>query len=240
MRVTIHRSKSRGHFHHGWLETFHSFSFAEYFDPQRVHFGSLRVLNDDTVAGGEGFDMHSHHNMEIITIPLEGELEHQDSMGNRQVIRQGMIQVMSAGTGVRHSEYNKNQDKPAKLLQIWVLPDRQDVEPRYDDALIENLLEPNRLCEIVKPFPSDGNGLWIYQRAWFSLGRLERDTEVEYPLKSSESEGVYIFVIEGEIIIDDDIELLPRDGIGMTDIKSLRIKALTDAEILLMEVPSLN
>ena len=240
MKVFIHRAKSRGHFNHGWLDTYHTFSFAEYFDPQRIHFGVLRVLNDDTVAGGEGFGMHSHHNMEIVSIPLEGDLEHEDSMGNKQVIRKGQIQVMSAGTGVRHSEYNKNADKPAKFLQIWLLPNQQEVEPRYDEANIKDLLQPNKLNEIVKPYPGDGKALWVYQKAWFSLGKLDEGTEVTYELKSKESEGVYLFVIEGEVIINDDIELLLRDGMGISDTGSFRIRALTGAEILLMEVPPLG
>lgn len=240
MKVIIHRAKSRGHFNHGWLDTHHTFSFAEYFDPARVHFGALRVLNDDTVAPGEGFGTHSHHNMEIVSIPLEGDLEHQDSIGHKGVIHTGMIQVMSAGTGVRHSEYNKNQDKPVRFLQIWVVPDRSEAEPRYEDADIRDLLIPNQLNEIVKPYPGDGQGAWIYQQAWFSLGRLDEGAEVGYTLKSEKSYGVYVFVIEGEVVVDDDVELLLRDGMGITDAASFRIKALTDAELLLIEVPALK
>ena len=241
MKIIIHRAKSRGHYNHGWLDTYHTFSFGEYFDPARVHFGALRVLNDDTVEPGQGFGLHSHHNMEIVSIPLEGDLEHLDNMGNKQLIRKGMIQVMSAGTGVRHSEYNRNEDKPAKFLQIWVLPDTQEVEPRYNEASIDELVEPNRLTEIVKPYPGDGKGVWVYQQAWFSIGVLDKDAEVEYRMKSTESYGVYVFVIEGEVIIDDDIELLMRDGMGVTDASSFRIRALTDkAEVLLIEVPPLK
>jgi len=240
MKVIIHRAKSRGHFNHGWLDTFHTFSFAEYFDPARVHFGALRVLNDDTVAPGQGFGMHSHHNMEIVSIPLEGDLEHQDSMGNKQVIRKGHVQVMSAGTGVRHSEYNKNSDRPVKFLQIWILPNKQDIEPRYEDVAVGELLEPNKLCEIVKPYPGDGQGLWIYQEAWFSMGKLDTGTEITYQLKSKKSYGVYVFVIDGEISINDDIELLLRDGMGITQADSFQIKALTPTEILLIEVPALK
>ena len=240
MKIAIHRANSRGYFDHGWLKTYHTFSFAEYFNPQRVHFGALRVLNDDTVAPEEGFGMHSHHNMEIVSIPLKGVLEHRDSMGNHQTTPKGHIQVMSAGTGVRHSEYNKNKDQNVEFLQIWILPDKKEIEPRYDDADIASLLVPNQLTEIVKPYPGDGKGVWIYQNAWFSMGKLDREKEVVYHLKSEKSYGVYVFVISGEIVVDDDIELLMRDGMGVTEADTFRIKALTDTEILLIEIPPLK
>lgn len=239
MKTILHKAHTRGHFNHGWLDTHHTFSFADYFDPDRVHFGMLRVLNDDTVAPQEGFGMHSHHNMEIVSIPLSGDLEHRDSMGNRAVINKGQIQVMSAGTGVRHSEYNKNDDQNVAFLQIWVLPDRENVEPRYGEAVIADLVERNKLSEIVTPYPGNGKGLWIYQQAWFSLGELDKGAVVTYDLKSKISYGVYVFVIQGDARINDEIELNKRDGLGISETEAFSIEALTDAEVLLIEVPPL-
>lgn len=238
METILHRADTRGHFNHGWLNTHHTFSFADYFDPERVHFGALRVLNDDAVTPRQGFGMHSHHNMEIVSIPLFGDLEHRDSMGNVAIINKGQIQVMSAGTGVRHSEYNKNDDQYVEFLQIWVIPDRENVEPRYEEAVIADLIEKNKLSEIVTPYPGNGKGLWIYQNAWFSMGQLDKGTQVTYDLKSDKSYGVYVFVIEGDIRIGD-LELNKRDGMGITKASSFTVEALSDAEVLLIEVPPL-
>ncbi|MDR0954582.1 MAG: pirin family protein [Rikenellaceae bacterium] len=240
MKVIIHRAKSRGHVNRNRLKVFHTFSYGEYFNPERVHFGTLRVLNDYIVAPGQGFGTRSRHNMEMIFIPLQGEIEHQDNLDNKQVIGRGAIQIMSAGIGISHSEYNKNLDKPLHFLLIWILPERQDAEPRYQAAQIADLMVQNQLTEIAKPYPGDGQGVWIGQQAWVSAGRLDRDIEVTYRLKSAESYGVYLFVLSGEVIIDNDIELLPRDGMGITQADEFRIRALTDAEVLLIEVPALK
>lgn len=230
----IHKANSRGEANHGWLKSFHTFSFANYYNPERVNFGALRVLNDDTVAAGEGFGKHPHDNMEIISIPLEGDLEHKDSMGNTSVIKYGDIQVMSAGTGVFHSEYNKNSDKPVKFLQIWVFPDKRGVTPRYDQLTIDQDKLNNRFLQILSPDASD-DGVWIHQQAWFSLGRFEKDFEIEYNFKK-EGNGVYIFIISGNALVNNELLEL-RDGLGVTGTNKIAIKSLEKSEILLMEVP---
>jgi redox-sensitive bicupin YhaK (pirin superfamily) len=219
---------------HGWLDTWHTFSFASYYNPDRMHFGALRVLNDDTVQPGMGFGTHPHDNMEIISIPLEGDLEHKDSMGNSSVIKYGDIQVMSAGTGVFHSEYNKNSDKPVKFLQIWVFPDKRGVTPRYDQLTIDQDKLNNRFLQILSPDASD-DGVWIHQQAWFSLGRFEKDFEIEYNFKK-EGNGVYIFIISGNALVNNELLEL-RDGLEVTGTNKIAIKSLEKSEILLMEVP---
>lgn len=234
MKKIIHKASTRGHADHGWLKANHSFSFAGYHDPERVHFGALRVLNDDHVEGGMGFGTHPHDNMEIITIPLEGELEHKDSMGNRGIIKKGEIQVMSAGTGIQHSEYNHNPDKPVKLLQIWLFPEKKNVVPRYDQRPYSVDETHNNLLTVVSPMGST-DGMNIHQQAWFSLGKLDKDFSTSYELKKKEN-GVYAFVIDGEVTINGE-KLSRRDGLGITDAGKLEIKADKDAEILLMEVP---
>lgn len=236
MDTLLHKAASRGYFDHGWLKTHHTFSFADYYDPARVNFGALRVLNDDTIAPGMGFGMHPHREMEIVSIPLSGALEHKDSMGHTDVIHAGEIQVMSAGTGLYHSEYSKGDDGVADLLQIWVFPDRKGVKPRYENAVISHLIRPNELSVIVSPYPGDGKGLWIYQNAWFSLGDLSRDTRVEYRMHSADSYGVYAFVIEGSVEVAG-LLLERRDGVGITRTPSFSVRAVTDARVLLIEVP---
>ncbi len=241
MKTFIHRARSRGHFIHDRVETWHTFSYGGYFNVERVHFGALRILNDDTVAPGEqGFGPHERNNVETLSIVLSGELRHRDSLGNEQIVRRGQIQVMSTGTGVRHSETNGSFDRPVGFLQIWIIPDRNEVEPRYQQVDISKLLAPNALTEIVKPWPGDGTGAWIYQQAWVSMGRLEAGTEVTYTLKSPKSYGVYLFVIDGEVLFNNDIELFARDGLGVREAGSFRLKAIMDAEVLLIEVPSLK
>lgn len=231
---TIHRADTRGHANHGWLDTHHTFSFANYYDPGRVHFGMLRVLNDDVVDPGMGFGTHPHDNMEIISIPLEGDLEHRDSMGNVAVIKKGEIQVMSAGTGITHSEYNKNDDRPVKFLQIWVFPREQNLTPRYDQIRLDEAKMHNAFQQIVSPDPTD-DGAWISQDAWFSLGNIEKGRVVEYKLRKS-GDGVYIFVIKGEVVADG-VALGERDGMGIVDADKFTVEAEQDAEVLLMEVP---
>jgi quercetin 2,3-dioxygenase len=234
MQTVIHKANSRGHANHGWLDTNHTFSFAHYYDPTRVHFGMLRVLNDDVVDGGKGFGTHPHDNMEIISIPLSGDLEHKDSMGNTAVIQENDIQILSAGTGIYHSEYNKNKDKKVNFLQIWVFPKERDIKPRYDQKTFNPEDRVNKLQVVVSP--SEGSeGVWINQDAWFSLGNLKKDFQTEYSL-NLKGNGVYAFVLDGEVTIQNQ-RLTKRDGMGVWDIDSIGIKADTDAQVLLMEVP---
>ncbi|MCX8019111.1 MAG: pirin family protein [Chitinophagaceae bacterium] len=236
MNTVLHKAETRGHANYGWLNTYYTFSFGEYFDKERIHFGALRVLNDDTVAAGRGFGMHPHDNMEIITIPTFGELEHQDSMGNRMVVGPGDIQVMSAGTGIYHSEKNKNPDKEVRLFQIWVFPDKENVTPRYDQKHYAPLLKRNQFLTVVSPIGADdGQSVQIHQQAWFSIGKFDKDVATEYTLKRK-GNGVYVFVMEGDISVND-MTLNRRDGLGVSDAESISVRALTDSEILLMEVP---
>lgn len=235
MKVTLHKAETRGHANHGWLNSWHTFSFAGYHHPERVHFGTLRVLNDDTVAPGMGFGRHPHDNMEIISIPLEGDLEHADSMGNMAVIRQGDVQAMSAGTGIVHSEKNKNKDQQVKFLQIWVFPNQQDVQPRYDQQHFSEAEKKNKLLTVVSPLGTADGGVQIQQQAWFSLGKLEKGTTVDYSVKK-EKNGVYAFLLKGEATVNG-IALQERDGVGLEDVQNLRITAGLDSEILLMDVP---
>lgn len=230
----LHKADSRGEADHGWLKTKHSFSFASYYNPERMHFGVLRVLNDDIVAPGMGFGTHPHDNMEIISIPLEGDLEHRDSMGNTTVIRNGDIQVMSAGTGIQHSEYNRNKDKPVKFLQIWLFPNKKNVQPRYDQLSLQLKDRHNRLQQILSPSAED-DGVWIHQDAWFHISHLDKGKTIDYSLHKK-SNGVYAFVLKGSLEINDQA-LEARDGYGLWDIDSIRLKASADAEVLLMEVP---
>src|SRR5829696_5350415 len=235
MKTVIHKAETRGHANHGWLDSWHTFSFAGYHNPDRVHFGSLRVLNDDTVAAGMGFGKHPHDNMEIISIPLEGDLEHGDSIGNTTVIKQGDVQIMSAGTGVVHSEKNKNSDKQVKFLQIWVFPNQENVAPRYDQKSFTDADKQNKLLTVVSPVGSAAGGVQIHQDAWFSLGKLDKGTSLTYDLKK-EGNGVYAFLLEGDVTINE-IVLNRRDGLGISEEGKLAITANADAELLLMEVP---
>jgi len=234
MKMTYHPASSRGEANHGWLHAKHSFSFANYFNPERMQFGVLRVLNDDIIAPGMGFGTHPHDNMEIITIPLEGALEHKDSMDNVGVIEADEIQVMSAGTGVYHSEYNKNRDQAVNLLQLWVFPHTQNVTPRYDQKNIKDLKTPNAFYPIVTPDPS-GPALWIHQDAWFHLGEFDQDTNVEYHIHKA-GNGVYAFVIEGEGTLATQ-SLQKRDALGIWETDSFSITANKNSRILLLEVP---
>lgn len=234
MKSILHKADTRGLADHGWLVSRHTFSFANYYNPERVHFGALRVLNDDRVAPGKGFGTHPHDNMEIISIPLEGDLEHKDSMGNTTVIREGDVQVMSAGTGIFHSEYNKNADKEVKFLQIWVFPDKANVKPRYDQITLQNSRLKNQLFQVLSPNPED-DGVWIHQNAWFHMGNLEKGYTGAYTLHGKGT-GVYTFVLDGEVSIEDR-HLAPRDGFGVWDTDKITISADSDARLLLMEVP---
>lgn len=232
--LILHKANSRGHANHGWLNSFHTFSFANYYNPERMQFGALRVLNDDQVAPGMGFGTHPHNNMEIISIPLEGDLEHKDSMGNVAVIKNGDIQVMSAGSGITHSEYNKNADKAVKFLQIWVLPKTQNVTPRYDQLTLNLADRHNKLQQILSPNPED-DGVWIHQDAWFHLSTLDAGTSLDYVLKKA-GNGVYAFVLSGNVTIAGQA-LETRDGLGIRDEAKFSIEATSATELLLMEVP---
>lgn len=232
--TVLHKANTRGIANLGWLNSHHTFSFSHYYNPERMNFGVLRVLNDDTVAPGMGFGMHPHKNMEIISIPLEGDLEHQDSMGNKTVIKNGDIQVMSAGTGVQHSEYNKNKDAQVKFLQIWVIPNQENVTPRYDQITLNPEDRKNKLQQILSPNPED-QSVWIHQDAWFHLGKFDKGVAETYQLKK-EGNGLYVFVLKGNITVDGQ-ELETRDGFGIWNFNELEIKAASDAEFLLMEVP---
>jgi redox-sensitive bicupin YhaK (pirin superfamily) len=232
--TVLHKADTRGHADHGWLNAYHSFSFASWYNPERVQFGALRVLNDDTIAAGMGFGTHPHDNMEIITIPLEGDLAHKDSMGNTEVIKTGDIQVMSAGTGVKHSEFNPNDDHRTKLLQIWVFPNQQNVEPRYQQISLNPEERKNKLQQILSP-NADDEGVWIHQDAWFHLGKFDNGTTTTYNFKK-EGNGVYAFILSGKVTINGQV-LETRDGFGVWDVNSLDIEATSDAEFLLMEIP---
>ena len=231
----LHKANTRGHANHGWLESYHTFSFANYHNPERMNFGVLRVLNDDRVSQGMGFGKHPHDNMEIISIPLEGDLEHQDSMGNTTVIKEGDIQAMSAGTGIFHSEYNKNKDQWVKFLQIWIYPNQKNVTPRYDQITLDLNDRHNKLQQILSPNPED-EGVWIHQDAWFHIGKFDHDFATSYELKKPRN-GIYAFVLKGDFTIGN-ISLNERDGLGIWDTNAIKITAnSSNAEILLMEVP---
>ena len=232
--MITHLSESRGRANHGWLKSFHTFSFADYYNPERMNFGALRVLNDDSIDPGMGFGMHPHRDMEIITIPLEGSLQHTDSMGNVGVIRKGEVQVMSAGTGVRHSEMNASKNEVSRLLQIWIIPNKNDVTPRYGQKDFSDVDKKNKIVTVVSPDERDGS-LQIWQNAFFSLTDLEAKKSVSYS-KKSEGNGLYVFIISGEVDIDGET-FSARDGIGIQDFATVELKAHSDSEVLLMEVP---
>jgi redox-sensitive bicupin YhaK (pirin superfamily) len=234
MKTILHKSDTRGHADHGWLNSYHSFSFANYHNPERMNFGVLRVLNDDMVAAGRGFGTHPHSNMEIISIPLEGDLQHMDDMGNSTVIKSGDVQVMSAGTGVSHSEHNKNKNELVKFLQIWVIPNKRDVAPRYNQISIKNIETKNSLYQILSPNEND-NGVWIHQDAWFHLGDYESGKIDSYSIKK-EGNGVYLFVLEGDIVVNDQ-NLNKRDGYGIWETDSFTLHSNSTAKVLVMEVP---
>lgn len=235
MKNTIlHKANTRGHADHGWLNAYHSFSFASWFNPERVQFGVLRVLNDDTVASGMGFGEHGHDNMEIITIPLEGDLAHKDSMGNAETIKTGDVQVMSAGTGIRHSEFNPNQDQHTKLFQIWLFPKYRNVTPRYQQITLDVSQQKNNFAQILSP-NSDDEGVWIYQDAWFYLSDFDANFSRKLSLKK-EGNGFYIMNIDGQIEVNGE-KLEKRDAIGIWDTNEIEIKATSDTKFLVMEIP---
>lgn len=235
MIIKVHRGKERGYVDHGWLKATHSFSFASYYDPQKIRFGLLRVLNDDIVEAGGGFGTHPHDNMEIVTIPLEGALEHKDSMGNTEVIRPGEVQVMSAGSGITHSEYNHSKEIPVNLLQIWVFPKERDITPRYEQRHFNPEKRKNRFDTIVSPDNMSETSMWINQDAFFSLADLEKGKSVAYDTKIK-GNGIYLFVIEGKVSIGSD-NLEKRDAASFEETESINITALDDSKLLAIEIP---
>jgi len=233
MEKVIHKAEDRGHANHGWLDAHHSFSFANYYNPERTRFGVLRVLNDDIIQGGEGFGTHPHDNMEIVTIPLTGELAHKDSTGNKEVIRKNEVQIMSAGSGLTHSEFNNSKTDEINLLQLWVFPKERNIKPRYDQKVFEPADRQNKIQTLVSP--KDENALWINQDAYFSRADIDKEVDVEYELNTKKN-GVYIFVIEGKVEIDGEL-LSKRDAMGVTEADKIKITAKEKSEVLLIEVP---
>ncbi len=234
MNTVLHKAETRGHANHGWLDAHHTFSFANYRNPERMHFGVLRVLNDDQIAGSKGFGTHPHDNMEIITIPLEGDLKHEDSMGNGSIIKRGDVQVMSAGTGIFHSEFNANENKAVKLLQIWLFPNKKSVTPRYDQISLDASKGINQFQQILSP-NQDDEGVWIHQDAWFHLGEFKESKTITYKMNKA-GNGLYAFVIEGSTSIQGQA-LNKRDGFGIWDTQEIEIKPNAGSRVLLMEVP---
>lgn len=237
MKSIIYKADSRGHANHGWLKTHHTFSFANYYNPERIHFGMLRVVNDDIIAGGMGFGTHPHDNMEIVTIPLAGKLAHRDSMGNVHIISEGEVQVMTAGTGITHSEYNATDDEDAKIFQIWVFPREHGLTPSYNQKQFDHNSKLNELTTVVSPDGMDGS-LIVQQDVWFNLGKYEQGKSFEYTPRKKDN-GLFIMVVEGEFDVNGTI-LNKRDAIGLFHIEgeSINIEALKeDSRILIIDVP---
>ncbi len=234
MKKEIYRSDSRGFADHGWLKTKHLFSFANYHDPHRMHFGKIRVLNDDIVAPGAGFGMHSHSNMEIVSIPLQGNLIHKDDQGNTSKISTGEIQIMSAGTGIWHSEYNASDDEEVHFLQIWIFPEKEDIPPRYDQIGYDLNKQENSFLPLVSPIKNKSS-LWINQNAYLSLGKFNADRRFEYHLKNSEN-GVLFFLIKGAIIIDKE-HIQERDSIAVHETTEIQLATKSDSTVLAIETP---
>lgn len=234
MKKIIFPSIERGSADHGWLKAKHSFSFANYYDSTKMNFGVLRVLNDDVVAPGMGFGTHPHDNMEIITIPIKGALEHKDSMGNSSIISAGEIQVMSAGSGVLHSEFNPSKIEDVSLFQIWIFPNERNVEPRYDQFRIDETKMKNNFLQLISPNRED-EGTWIYQDAWIHISEIDENISVDYLLKEKQN-GVFVMVIDGEIVIDS-IQLRNRDACGITETELIAMKAKVKSRVLIIEVP---
>jgi len=234
MKTIFHKANTRGHANHGWLDSHHTFSFAGYHDPLRVQFGALRVLNDDIVSGGAGFGTHPHDNMEIISIPLKGALEHGDNTGGHGIIKSGEIQIMSAGSGLAHSEKNASKTEDVNFLQIWVFPGKRNITPRYEQKLFPAEERMNKIQTVVSP-DSENGSLWINQDAWFSLLNLTKDHKTEYALHKN-GNGVYVFVIEGDVSVEGQA-LARRDGYGIWDSERFSVVASTEAQVLFIEVP---
>lgn len=236
MKTELHPASERGHASHGWLDTWHNFSFATYFNPAREKFGCLRVLNDDTVAGGTGFDLHPHNNMEIVTIVLEGALEHRDSLGNIQVINPGEVQVMSAGTGLYHAEYNHSEDEAVKFFQMWIFPREKGLKPRYDQKLFDTQQVNNTPVMLVTPDSSQQPGaLWIHQDAYISVINLDAGQAYHYTLNKS-GNGVFVMNVEGKAEVESKL-LNRRDAIAISETNAFGVKAEETSKLLFIEIP---
>lgn len=233
MKKVIHAADSRGRANFGWLNSKHSFSFGQYYNPDRIHFGLLRVLNDDIVQGGAGFPTHPHSNMEIVSIPLSGALAHKDSTGTEKSIETGEVQIMSAGSGLSHSEYNNSKTEDVNFLQIWVIPKENDIQPRYDQKYFDSKERKNKLQTVVDPDVEDA--LWINQDARFMLTDLESELSISYDIKKR-GNGVYVFVIDGDVEIAET-GLQRRDAVGISEVDQIEISANKDSKLLLIEVP---
>ncbi|HEY8934813.1 MAG TPA: pirin family protein [Cyclobacteriaceae bacterium] len=234
MKTILHKAETRGHANHGWLDSHHTFSFANYYDPTRLQFGALRVLNDDIVAAGRGFGTHPHDNMEIVSIPLKGELEHKDTTGRNEIIKTNDVQIMSAGSGIAHSEFNASKTEPVNFLQIWVFPKVRNIKPLYNQKSFSAADRKDKFQVVVAP-EENSNAVFINQDAWFSLGNLTAGTTLDYAVKKN-GNGVYIFVLEGNVSIENQ-QLNKRDGFGVWETDKLSFKAESNAEVLLIEVP---
>ncbi len=236
MKTIIHKSGTRGYADHGWLKSHHTFSFAGYQDPDRMNFGMLRVLNDDLVQPKMGFGTHPHQNMEIISIPLKGALSHKDSMGNKRAIEVGEIQVMSAGTGLTHSEFNDSKTDEVNFLQLWIIPEEMNVQPNYEQRKFDEAQRKNRLQTVVAPKDKlEGNALPVSQQAYIYRTTMDSDTNVELNLKS-ENNGLYVFVVDGKIAVDNNM-LSKRDAIGISGVEQVSITAEQNSELVIIEVP---
>lgn len=232
-KYTIHKAATRGYADHDWLKSYHTFSFAGYFNPERVNFGSLRVLNDDYVAAGRGFGAHPHQNMEIVSIPLEGKLAHKDSTGSEGVIQKGEIQFMSAGTGVTHSEMNGSATEAVKFLQIWIVPNKMNISPRYGQ--MEYNVNDNEIKTLIQPETAEGT-LRLQQNAWFKMAKFDADKETTITVEDPENNGIYIFLLNGSIEVDGN-SMETRDAIGIWETENVTIKTNDKSEFLVIEVP---
>ncbi len=234
MKTIFHPASERGFNSFGWLKSYHSFSFGHFNDPKKMNFGLLRVLNDDHVEQSMGFGTHGHANMEIVSIPLSGALRHNDSTGREEIIKSGDVQIMSAGSGIQHSEYNASKEEPVQFLQIWVFPKEENIEPRYEQKTFAEDEKTNKFLTVVSP-NKDDKAIWINQDAWFSLGNLDADIEINYQLHDKNN-GIYVFVLEGNINVGDKV-LGKRDALGLFETDSVNIKANEAAKVLIVEVP---
>lgn len=232
-QYTLHKANSRGYANHGWLKSYHTFSFAGYFNPERINFGALRVLNDDFIEAGMGFGTHPHENMEIVSIPLEGKLAHKDSTGANGIIQKGEIQIMSAGTGVSHSEVNASTTQDAKFLQIWIIPNKMNITPRYGQ--MEYFVNNNEIKTLIQPTTAEGT-LRLQQNVWFKMAKFSENQSVEVFLEDAQNNGLYLFLLNGTLEVDEH-KLETRDAIGIWDTNKINIQTTTNSEFLLMEVP---
>jgi len=235
MKTILYPNKTRGNADYGWLKANYSFSFGNYFDPEREQFGKLRVLNDDLIDPNKGFDTHAHRNMEIISIPLSGSLTHKDSLNHESVIKAGDIQVMSAGSGIQHSEYNASKTEVCNLLQLWIFPNKTNIKPRYDQKKFPAEAEINKFNTIVAPKDTSENALWIHQNAYLKITSLEKDKMLKYSLTDTNN-GIYAFVISGNASIAQ-INLSKKDALAITEFEEIEIKAITNTRILIIETP---